>query len=208
VVKMPWAEPSSRFTALFEALAIEWLKAASQKAVAGLLRLSWDEIHGIMERAVERGLARREAEPVTQIGVDEKAFRKGQNYLTLVNDLLRGRVLYVAEERKQSSLDGFWKTLTAEQIAASRPSPWICGTPTWLRCGRMCRTRIARSFSTSSTWPNIWVMPWTGCGARKTRVLKAAGDDRLAGTRYDWLRNPTSMDPRDRREFAALRTAN
>jgi transposase len=56
VVKMPWAEPSSRFTALFEALAIEWLKAASQKAVAGLLQLGWDEIHGIMERAVKRGL--------------------------------------------------------------------------------------------------------------------------------------------------------
>jgi transposase len=33
VVKLPWAEPSSRFTALFEALAIEWLKEASQKAV-------------------------------------------------------------------------------------------------------------------------------------------------------------------------------
>ena len=33
VIKLPWAEPSSRFTALFEALAIEWLKAASQKAV-------------------------------------------------------------------------------------------------------------------------------------------------------------------------------
>ena len=61
VVKLPWAEPSSRFTALFEALAIEWLKAASQKAVAGLLRLSWDEIHGIMERAVKRGLERRQA---------------------------------------------------------------------------------------------------------------------------------------------------
>jgi len=40
VIKLPWSEPSSRFTALFEALAIEWLKAASQKAVAGLLRLS------------------------------------------------------------------------------------------------------------------------------------------------------------------------
>ena len=68
VVKMPWAEPSSRFTALFEVLAIEWLKAASQKAVAGLLKLSWDEIHGIMERAVKRGLERRQAEPVSQIG--------------------------------------------------------------------------------------------------------------------------------------------
>src|SRR5579863_8063870 len=109
VLRLPWVEPSSRFTALFERLAIDWLKAASQKAVAKLLSLSWDEIHGILERAVERGLARREAEPVPVLGVDEKAFRKGHSYFTLVNDLTRGRVLYVAEDRKQSSLDGFWK---------------------------------------------------------------------------------------------------
>ena len=119
-IKLPWAEPSSRFTALFEALAIEWLKAASQKAVGGLLKLSWDEIHGIMERAVKRGLERRQADVVGEIGVDEKAFRKGHSYLTLVNDLIRGRVLYVAEDRKQSSLDGFWETLTAEQISGIR----------------------------------------------------------------------------------------
>ena len=40
MVKLSAAESSSRFTALFESLAIEWLKAASQKAVAGLLKLS------------------------------------------------------------------------------------------------------------------------------------------------------------------------
>jgi transposase len=39
-----------------------------------------------------------------------------KSYLTLVNDLERARVLYVAEDRKQSSLDGFWGTLTVEQI--------------------------------------------------------------------------------------------
>ncbi|MCP5115813.1 MAG: ISL3 family transposase [bacterium] len=113
---MPWAEPRSRFTALFEALAIEWLKEASQTAVAGQLQLGWDEIHGIMERAVKRGLERRKAEPVSQLGIDEKSFRKGHKYMTQVNDLKGGRVLYVAEDRKQSSLDGFWGTLTSEQI--------------------------------------------------------------------------------------------
>jgi transposase len=46
------------------------------------------------------------------LGVDEKAFRKGHNYLTLVNDLIDGRVLYVAEDREKKSLDGFWGTLT------------------------------------------------------------------------------------------------
>lgn len=68
MAKLPWAEPSSRFTALFEGLAIEW---ASQKAVAGQLVPSWDEIHGIMERAVQRELERRKAVTVNQLGLDE-----------------------------------------------------------------------------------------------------------------------------------------
>ena len=70
-MKLPWAQAGARFTALFEALAIEWLKASSQKAVAKLLCLSWDEIHGIMERVVERGLERRKEEPM------RKPFAKG-----------------------------------------------------------------------------------------------------------------------------------
>ena len=43
---------------------------------------SWDEIHAIMERAVKRGLKRRQAEAIPRLGVDEKAFRKGHKYLT------------------------------------------------------------------------------------------------------------------------------
>lgn len=116
VVQLPWAEPSSRFTALFEALAIEGLKEASQKAVAGRLGLSWDEIHGILERAVKRGLKRRQTGPARHVGIDEMAFRKGRQYLTLVSDLTRPRVLHVAEGRKQRSLEGFWGGLTQEQI--------------------------------------------------------------------------------------------
>jgi len=170
VVKMPWAEPSGRFTALFEALAIEWLKAASQKAVAGLLRLSWDEIHGILERAVKRGLARRKAERVSQIGVDEKAFRKGHSYLTEMNDLVRSRVLYVDENRKQSSLDGFWETLTAGQINGIEAVAIDMWDHTSLPYGRTCRKRMARSSSTSFMWRSIWAMPWTRCGGRKTRL--------------------------------------
>jgi transposase len=118
VVKLPWAESGSRFTALFEALAVEWLKSASQQAVAIQLKLSWDQIHSIQDRAVRRGLDRRKAEPVRYIGVDEKAYKTGHSYLTLVNDLERGRVLFVAEEREEKSLDAFWPTLTGEQVEA------------------------------------------------------------------------------------------
>jgi transposase len=207
VVKMPWAETSSRFTALFELLAIEWLKAASQKAVAGLLKISWDEIHGIMERAVKRGLERRQAELVSQIGVDEKAFRKGHSYLTLVNDLIRGRVLYVAEDRKQSSLDGFWETLTGEQIggigavAMDMWDPYIASVREHLpeADGKIVFDKFHVAKHLGDAVDRV--------RRRENKTLKAAGDDRLTGTRYDWLRNPAAMEPKDRQEFAGLRTS-
>jgi transposase len=204
-VKLPWAEPSSRFTALFELLAIEWLKASSQKAVAGLLKLSWDEVHGIMERAVKRGLDRRKAEMVSRIGVDEKAFRKGHNYLTLVNDLTQGRVLYVAEDRKQSSLDGFWATLTAEQVSGIE----AVAMDMWDPYIASVKEHVPEADG-KIVFDKFHVAQHLGDALDKVRrqenkTLKTTGDDRLKGTRYDWLRNPTSMEPKDQKEFGELR---
>lgn len=207
VVKLPWAETSSRFTALFEALAIAWLKAASQKAVAEQLGLSWDEIHGIMARAVKRGLARRKAEPVSQLGVDEKAFRKGHQYMTVVNDLKGGRVLYVAADRKQESLDGFWPQLTAEQragieaVALDMWDPYVASV----------RNHVADA-DAKIVFDKFHIAQHLSHAVdqvrrKENKQLRAEGDDRLVGTRYDWLRNPTNMTATDRREFSVLRNS-
>jgi len=205
VVKLPWAEASSRFTALFEGLAIEWLKHASQKAVGEQLRLSWDEIHGIMERAVERGLARRQAEEIPHLGVDEKAFRKGHKYLTLVNDLTRSRVLYVAEDREQSSLDGFWSTITAEQQASIQ----AVALDMWDPYVASLRGHLPEA-EEKMVFDKFHIAKHLGEAVDRVRrkehkVLKAEGDERLQGTKYDWLRNPASMEKEQRREFAELR---
>lgn len=85
-VRVPWAEPGSRFTALFESLVIDWLLQASRTAVAGRMRLTWHEVDGIMTRAVRRGLARRRKLQPTAIAVDETSFRKGHDYITVVSD--------------------------------------------------------------------------------------------------------------------------
>jgi transposase len=205
VVKLPWAEASSRFSALFEALAIEWLKHASQKAVGDRLRLSWDEIHGILERAVERGLARRQAEEIPQLGVDEKAFRKGHKYLTLVNDLTRNRVLYVAEDREQSSLDGFWSTITAEQ----RTSIQAVALDMWDPYVASLREHLPEA-EKKIVFDKFHIAQHLGEAVdrvrrREHKVLKAEGDERLTGTKYDWLRNHASMEGEQRREFTQLR---
>jgi transposase len=40
---------------------------------------------------------------------------------------------------------------------------------------------------------------------KENKALRAEGDDQLKDTRYDWLCNPATLDPEDRRAFAALR---
>ena len=85
-VTVPWAEPRSRFTLLFERLAIDVLGQCNVTGATRILRLSWDEAWGIMARAVTRGRQRKAPKVVRRIGVDEKAAAKGHTYLTLVCD--------------------------------------------------------------------------------------------------------------------------
>lgn len=207
-VRLPWAEPHSRFTLLFERLAIDWLQVASQKAVADRLGLSWDEVHGIMERAVARGLARRQADPIPRIGVDEKSFRKGHKYATLVNDLDRGRVLYVARERKEASLDGFWGTLTQEQLASIQAVAMdMCEAyqssvrqhvPDADEKIVFDKFHVAKNLSEAVDRVR----------RAENKVLRAEGDKTLVGTRYQWLRNPDNFTDDQWRRFAALRKSN
>lgn len=115
-MKVPWAEPRSRFTLLFERFAIDVLRQCDVSGATRILRISWDEARGLMQRAVTRGRARKEAWVVRRIGVDEKAAAKGHKCLTRGCDLDEGTVEYRAEDRTQESLDGYYAGLTSPQL--------------------------------------------------------------------------------------------
>jgi transposase len=208
VVQLPWAQPGGRFTLLFERLIIDWLRIASQQGVARQLGLSWDEIHGVMDRAVQRGLSRRKAESVSKLGVDEKAFRKGHQYLTIVNDLERGRVLFIAEDRKQSSLDGFWPTLTEDQksgieaVALDMWDPYVASVLAHLPGAEK-----------KIVFDKFHIAGHLGEAVDKVRraerkSLAAEGDTRLVGTKYQWLRNPGKFTAEAWAHFKSLRESN
>jgi transposase len=109
-IRVPWAGPHSRHSWLFEMWAITLLGALkNQTQTARLLRLSFDQLHHIMERAVTRGLADREREfsrassqdrpEMTSLSIDEKAYRAGHRFVTVVSDPKGGRVLEITDGR-------------------------------------------------------------------------------------------------------------
>ncbi|HEX3867737.1 MAG TPA: transposase, partial [Gemmatimonadaceae bacterium] len=118
-IRVPWADERSRFTALFEALVIDWLRCTENiAAVATGLDLTWDEVDGIRTRAVRRGLQRRGRAPLpTAIGVDETSITRGHEYITVVTALDEPRVLEASDERTQASLAAFWTQYTPPELA-------------------------------------------------------------------------------------------
>ena len=109
--------PARRFTIPFERHAIDVLLEADVLGGAGLLRISWDEAWNIMERAVARGQRAKRRRVIAHLGVDEKAVAKRHRYVTLVCDLDRSTVEYIADDRKQTSLDAYYQSLSPEQLA-------------------------------------------------------------------------------------------
>lgn len=203
-VRVPWAEPGSPFTALFERLAIDLLRECSVTGAGRLLRITWDEAWGIKGRSVKRGLARRGHEVVAHVGIDEKAIAKRHRYLTLVADLDRNRVLYLAADRKQESLDGFWATLTPAQrdgIAAGAMDMWepyVQSTQAHLpEAGAKI---VFDKFHVVKHLHDAVDHVRRG----EHRTLKRAGDDRLTGSKYLWLMRPEAMTAAQREAFRAL----
>ena len=66
-IAIPWASWSARMTFSYETMVIDWLQEASISAVSRLLGLSWTAVDGVMQRAVERELARRSEQAFTRM---------------------------------------------------------------------------------------------------------------------------------------------
>jgi len=113
---VPWAKKGARWTMLFEAWAVRLLEAVPNVSrVSALLRLDWHSAWEIKRRAVERGMARREHEPITKLGIDEKSFGRGQDYASVLTDLDHPRVLDVIPERTQVAAEQLMETALKEE---------------------------------------------------------------------------------------------
>jgi len=188
MVQVPWAEPYGRFTALFERLAIDLMRECSTSAACDILGISWDEADGIKQRAVRRGLARKQAQPLPQLGVDEKAFGKGQKYVTIVARLDPGKsatVEYVGDERKKETMDAFWAGLTEAQLSSVKAvamdmwEPFRLSTVDWVPDAAIVHDPFHLAAYMNKAVDKV--------RQQEHRQLLAQGDDSLMGTKHIWL---------------------
>lgn len=197
-VSVPWAEPHSRFTLLFERLAVEILLQSTVQGAAQILGLSWFEVMHLMERAVARGQKKESAAQLPKtIGIDEKYTPCG--VLTLVNDLDTPRVAKVLVGVKKEPLKEYLGSFPEPQRESVRAVALD-----------MCDTFYA---AIAEVIPESWnkivydrfhVMQHVSKAVEKVRkqehaYLLRTSDQRLTGTRFLWSYSDENL-PEHRRE--------
>lgn len=109
VEQVPWATGKSPVTKQFAAFLAFWARKLSWTDTAKSFRVSWDIVADAVTWVVGWGLANRNIDNVTAIGVDEIQYQGGHNYLTLVYQIDKHcrRLLWIGKERKKKTLHEF-----------------------------------------------------------------------------------------------------
>lgn len=207
-VLLPWAEPLSRFTLLFECVAITVLKEADVEGATRILCSGWDETWGIMQRAVARGLAAKEQRVCRHIGIDEKAVAKGQRYMTLVCDIDHSTIEYVGDERDTKSLDGYFMSLPPgqlggiEAVAMDMWEPFIAST-----------MKHVPGAADKIVFDRYHIATYMGKAVDTVRKLEhraflERGASPLTGSKYLWLYAQENLPERHRDHFRDLIAAD
>lgn len=110
VEQVPWGHGRSRQTTTYRWFLASWAKRLSWQEVADVFHTSWQSVYRSVRMAVIWGILHRKWGQIQAIGIDEIAWQKGHKYLTLVYQIDEGRkrLLYVADERRERSLERFF----------------------------------------------------------------------------------------------------
>jgi transposase len=206
-VSVPWAERYARHTIMFESWAVSVLRSCSSlTAGCRLLRLSWAAAHRIMDRAVKRGLERRELDDIRRLGIDEKSFRRGQDYVSVLTDIDKGCVQEVVQGRDQASAINLLESIPEElregieAVAMDMSGPFASAVKRVLPGADIVYDRYHVSALLNKAVDEV--------RRKENRELLGEGDPILKGTRYQWLFNPVNLDDARLESFADLARRN
>lgn len=125
VEALPWGYGKERMTFSYQVYLARWAKRLSWQETADIFETSWDTVFRAVKFVVDYGLAHRNMNGVTEIGVDEIKVFKGHKYLTLVYQLNAGarRLLWCGPERRIKTLLRFFHEFGKERSAGLK---YVC----------------------------------------------------------------------------------
>ena len=114
---VPWAEHAVGFTRDFEDVIAFLAQRMDKTSISALMGIGWETVGRIVERVVARRLPGDLLDGLTHISIDELSYRRHHEYVTVVTDLKRNRIVWVAPGKSADTVRSFFDALGVERSA-------------------------------------------------------------------------------------------
>lgn len=110
-VKLPFVRQYRRCSRALERLVLTLSSYMTIQDIAAYLRIGWDLVKDIQKQHLKAKFDKPKLHKLKQIAIDEISIskKKKQRYLTIVYDLISGRVVFVGDGKGADALDPFWR---------------------------------------------------------------------------------------------------
>ena len=193
VTRFPWGRKDSGFTLLFEALVMTLVTSMPVGAAARLVGEHDTRLWRVIHHYVEEARGRADASDVTRLAIDETAARRGHDYITLFVDIDEARVVHVTEGKDAATVAAFAGDLIEHggdpdqitEVCIDMSPAFIKGTTEHLP-------------NAVVTFDKFHAVKIINDAVDQVRRAEQRGQMALKGTRYIWLRNPSTLSDRQR----------
>lgn len=200
-----WASSHERHTFLFEHAVIDLLQATkNQTRTAELMRCGFNVVNRIIHLSTKRGMERRKLDSIVfeHLSIDEKSFKKGHQYVTVLSHPASGCILEVEKDR---TIDAC-KTLVEKSLTQDqRNNIQTVSMDMW------------KAFISTSkkVFPNAQIVhdrfhlvKYLNEAIDKVRRREVKQHQELKDSRYALLKNPENLTEKQRIKFEAIKDAN
>lgn len=175
----------------------------SQTRTANLLRLSFDQVHGVMYQSVARGLKWRSAiKMYPHLSIDEKSIHKNHDYVSILTDQDTGMVIEVESGRTDDSVDNLCtKGLNETQranvmtVCTDMWNPFIKGVKKHFSHAQICHD-------------NYHLVSYLNKAVDKVRKREVKQHNELRRSKYLFLKDQMSLTDKQKDKFESIAKSN
>jgi transposase len=204
-VALNWADNFGRHTYHFETKAIKLLQATkNQTKTAEFLNCGFRLVNRVMHACTVRGMARRNLDKMTfeHVGLDEKAFKSGHNYVTVLTHSQTGVVLDVCEGRDEVSVNCL---LTEIFTKKQRHSMKTVSMDMW----KSYMNSVEKNFQNAEIVHDRYhLITYLNKSIDQVRRRETKDNPELKGSRYALLKNQCNLTTKQKNKFEQIKHAN
>jgi len=204
-VAAPWASKHERHTFLFEHAAIDLLLATkNQTKTAELMRCGFNVINRIIHLSSQRGMERRSLSELKleHISIDEKSFKKGHKYVSVLSHPRSGCIIDIEEGRTKESVRKLLdNSLTEQQQVAIQ----TISMDMWKAYLSVSKEKLPNA---EIVHDRFHLVKYLNDAIDKVRKREVKDNEELRNSRYALLKNPENLTEKQRIKFDAIRQAN